>query len=410
MEHVDTRTDQFALAAILYEMLSGQPAFYRRGDDAVATLVRVLTEDPPPLSYPHLDGAVRRALQKDKELRFACLADFVDATGVTERASVMRVLAVKPEPSAESAITQRVLAATESEGPAAPSEAPPGHPLPASLPSYAASAQLYPFRSPRRYPLAFRWLALPVALVLAIGAHQVLRGSLQQGDKPAAATAESLGRRLEAQPQPSIAAAAPPLETPSLPAVSTQQPAPADQDSRRGEPPAPQAAPTETLAWADSVQSTESLKSPDAIEPDSQAAEAPVDTAGAPESPVASPKHISRHAGQGSNKAMRPRSLKPAASGSSAKQPEFVASAGGVRRLTGVAEKLLADFIMRCGTQLSRERPDQVHGKVLTISRCDPACVAPGGVDREVRIMLEKCLKQWHGLPFPAANVKLFFH
>ena len=45
---IDGRTDQFALAAIAYRMLTGQEPF--QGDDTAAVLYQVVHEDPPPLS------------------------------------------------------------------------------------------------------------------------------------------------------------------------------------------------------------------------------------------------------------------------------------------------------------------------------------------------------------------------
>ena len=43
---IDGRTDQFALAAIAYRMLTGQDPF--QGDDTAAVLYQVVHEDPPP--------------------------------------------------------------------------------------------------------------------------------------------------------------------------------------------------------------------------------------------------------------------------------------------------------------------------------------------------------------------------
>ena len=55
---IDGRTDQFALGAIAYRMLTGQEPF--QGDDTAAVLYQVVHEDPPPLSLfvpPHWNPA-----------------------------------------------------------------------------------------------------------------------------------------------------------------------------------------------------------------------------------------------------------------------------------------------------------------------------------------------------------------
>jgi formylglycine-generating enzyme required for sulfatase activity len=66
--HVDGRTDVYALAAVLYEMLAGEPPF--TGPSAQAVLARVLTDRPRPLQTvrpeiePHIERAVRAGLAK----------------------------------------------------------------------------------------------------------------------------------------------------------------------------------------------------------------------------------------------------------------------------------------------------------------------------------------------------------
>jgi len=53
-EKVDARTDQFALAAVLYEMLAGRGAFHQPGDAIFAILERVVKREPEPLKEPVL--------------------------------------------------------------------------------------------------------------------------------------------------------------------------------------------------------------------------------------------------------------------------------------------------------------------------------------------------------------------
>jgi hypothetical protein len=87
-QEVDQRTDVFALGAIVYEMLSGRPAF--SGDSIVAVILDVVQGIPTPLaslmpSLPiEVDRAVSRALAKRADERFAEIGDFVTAlTGRT---------------------------------------------------------------------------------------------------------------------------------------------------------------------------------------------------------------------------------------------------------------------------------------------------------------------------------------
>lgn len=84
---IDARTDQFAMALVLYEMLTGRSAFYRRGEAPMLTIYRVITEDPEPLADAQLNRAVMRALRKNPDERYPSLSEFVSA-----------VLSCTPEP------------------------------------------------------------------------------------------------------------------------------------------------------------------------------------------------------------------------------------------------------------------------------------------------------------------------
>lgn len=77
---VDARADQFALAAIVYEMLTGRLAF--PGDRIEIVVYRITHEEPAPLGAPWgpaISAVITRALEKDPARRFDSVADFAAA-------------------------------------------------------------------------------------------------------------------------------------------------------------------------------------------------------------------------------------------------------------------------------------------------------------------------------------------
>ncbi|MET8870058.1 serine/threonine-protein kinase [Nonomuraea sp. NPDC004580] len=82
-EHIDGRCDQYALACVVYEALSGRLPFQREND--IALLWAHLAEQPVPLSQirpelpPQVDAVMSRALAKSPEQRYATCSEFVAA-------------------------------------------------------------------------------------------------------------------------------------------------------------------------------------------------------------------------------------------------------------------------------------------------------------------------------------------
>lgn len=76
---IDHRTDQFALAIILYEMLVGHPLFYTPGEAVYTILARIVSENVPPLPYEPLNQVIQKALSKKREDRFPSLQAFLAA-------------------------------------------------------------------------------------------------------------------------------------------------------------------------------------------------------------------------------------------------------------------------------------------------------------------------------------------
>ncbi|MEO7086603.1 MAG: protein kinase [Gemmatimonadaceae bacterium] len=82
---IDGRSDQYALAVILYEMLAGEPPF--SAPNAQGVIAKLMTEDPRPLQSlrksvpPGVADAVHRALSKIPADRFSNTHEFVRALG-----------------------------------------------------------------------------------------------------------------------------------------------------------------------------------------------------------------------------------------------------------------------------------------------------------------------------------------
>ncbi|HRI49621.1 MAG TPA: hypothetical protein PLW65_05520 [Pseudomonadota bacterium] len=100
----DRRTDQFALAVILYEMLAGQPAFIAAAnEDRQIVLGRVSNEDPLPLSQSRpVEQALARALSRSRGVRFPSVRDFMRALGADVSrwpASLPYIKAAGPPPA-----------------------------------------------------------------------------------------------------------------------------------------------------------------------------------------------------------------------------------------------------------------------------------------------------------------------
>ena len=80
---IDGRSDIYSLAAVLYEMLTGEPPY--TGPTSQAVIARVFTEQPRPVRLtrpsvpPQIEEAVGRALAKLPADRFATTRDFVEA-------------------------------------------------------------------------------------------------------------------------------------------------------------------------------------------------------------------------------------------------------------------------------------------------------------------------------------------
>jgi tRNA A-37 threonylcarbamoyl transferase component Bud32 len=79
-DDIDGRTDQFALATIAHELLTGRRAF--DAPEVYAVLYRVLHEEPPaltPVAGEAVQRVVARAMHKNRDERFATVMAFAEA-------------------------------------------------------------------------------------------------------------------------------------------------------------------------------------------------------------------------------------------------------------------------------------------------------------------------------------------
>jgi serine/threonine-protein kinase len=145
---ITARSDVYALGAVLYEMLTGDPPF--TGSTAQAIVARVLTETPRPILPqrhtipPHVEAAILTALEKLPADRFASASEFAAALRDKSYASTARMPAAEMPATAASKTARR-------RGPTV------AVPAVALLLGAAAGAALWPRLRPAPAPLLSQW-------------------------------------------------------------------------------------------------------------------------------------------------------------------------------------------------------------------------------------------------------------
>src|SRR5262249_5980518 len=100
VKHIDERTDVYALGAVMFETLSGRPAF--DGESVYAILMKIANEMPPSLAEfaPELpaevEAVIRRALAKDPTQRIPSVGDFWKEFRDAARAPSRPVVTLSP--------------------------------------------------------------------------------------------------------------------------------------------------------------------------------------------------------------------------------------------------------------------------------------------------------------------------
>ena len=209
---IDARTDVFALGAIVYEMLSGRPAF--TGNTLAEVVFKVVYAEPTPLGELCSDApknvldAVAQALAKDPAQRFSDVAAFINALTGRPLPTLDRARAGSAAPEAF-ASTAPGLALGSTGAPSAHASSAPA--------TTGARGELSPLIPPTQAPPRPRSMLLPFGLaalaVLVVGGLGALR--LLQSPSSTTTAAPTAPPTTTAPPPPS---SQPTLEPPPAPA------------------------------------------------------------------------------------------------------------------------------------------------------------------------------------------------
>ncbi len=214
-EAVDGRADQYSLAIVVYEMLTGQIPF--NADTTASLLHHHLYTAPLPVTElrptlpPEIEGALARALSKQPELRFHTAGDFIAALrGQLVSETIAPILIAQAEPD---------LGSTAAHPPVTRSGSKPPQPTPAAgTPPGGPLARLGPWAWPVGGVAIGALAVAGLAGLLSLGAW--LNGATQ----PTPTTTSALEAQLAGM-QTQVAALATSTATPE----PTEEPTPVEE-------------------------------------------------------------------------------------------------------------------------------------------------------------------------------------
>jgi serine/threonine protein kinase len=235
VDEIDLRTDEWALACITWEMLSGRCPF--AGEDVASLLYQVVHETPPLLApqvpglRPEVDDVIRCALAKKRTARFASVSAFAKALEAAIYDSIPGyepTPAPQPVPFSKDTVSYGS-STTETEGSLSPTrpsvESSGSHKRKLSLTTLSHTAGEFVHRLRIPIPLTKRMAAVAGGSLLALllGTFLIFRSG---GSAKGGANGQSV-RTMTAAPASRVMI----TPTPSPPAVT----GPADQRGSRTE-------------------------------------------------------------------------------------------------------------------------------------------------------------------------------
>jgi serine/threonine-protein kinase len=211
IDEIDQRADQWALACIVWEMLSGRTPFV--ADDISAILYQVINLDPQPLSKrvpdlpPGVEPVLRRALCKKQEDRFPSIRDFasaMQAAAASHPAGVASAAPTRPAPAKRQAARS------------------PGK----EVTTFSQNVGELAHEAPARSFKPVYAIVGAVGLALLLGAVLLLRSG-GSSTKPLNAPSPAAARAPMVTPLPAPEPAPTPQPTPALAPVAAPTPPPA---------------------------------------------------------------------------------------------------------------------------------------------------------------------------------------